>query len=444
MLETVKQTIAEYHMLTAEEPVLAALSGGADSVSLLLALLTLGYPVRAFHLNHCLRGQESDRDEAFCRRLCEARQVPLTVERVDVRAEAARRGESVETAARQIRYERLAAAAHGMKIATAHTADDNVETMLFHLARGTGAKGLAGIPPVRGGLIRPLISVSRREVEAYLAGIGQAYVTDSSNHSDCYTRNRIRHEIVPELQKINPELAAAAGRTARLLRQDDDCLAGLAEQVVSQAAGADGAYAVQRLQAAHPAVRSRALRLIAVRAGVPQRDFSMRHVAALEALIKSENPSAVCTLPGGFVARREYGAVRFVRNEMLADRPPFPLPVPFEGPLWNGEIKITVRPLEKNEVFYKSFNTFCVDCGTINLDTLQVRTRLAGDRIRLSGHSGSRTLKKLLIDRKIPRLRRGRLAVIADRNGVIAVQDIGMDISRAPQGGALMEIKVEG
>ena len=179
MLDTVKRTISDYMMLETSENVLVALSGGADSTALLLSLRELGYPVRAFHLNHCLRGAESDRDEAFCRRLCEKLGVELTVERVDIAAAA---GDSaVEETARRIRYARLEHAAHGAKIAVAHNADDNLETMLFHLVRGTGAKGLTGIPPVRGRIIRPLIAVERSEIEAFLRERGQDFVTDSTN-----------------------------------------------------------------------------------------------------------------------------------------------------------------------------------------------------------------------------------------------------------------------
>lgn len=173
MLDTVKRTISDYMMLETGENVLVALSGGADSTVLLLSLRELGYPVRAFHLNHCLRGAESDRDEAFCRRLCEKLGVELTVERVDIAAAA---GDSaVEETARRIRYARLEYAAHGAKIAVAHNADDNLETMLFHLVRGTGAKGLTGIPPVRGRIIRPLIEVERREIEAFLRERGPGF-----------------------------------------------------------------------------------------------------------------------------------------------------------------------------------------------------------------------------------------------------------------------------
>ena len=194
------RTIARYDMLRPGQPVLAALSGGADSVALVCVLRALGYAVRAYHLNHCLRGQESERDAAFVHSLCTKLDVPLTLEREDAAAYAAQTGESVETAARKLRYARLSgcAARQGItRIATAHTADDNLETMLFHLARGTGTRGMAGIPPVRGQIIRPLWTATRAEVEAYLSGLGQDFVVDSSNLSLDYTRNRIRHTVVP-------------------------------------------------------------------------------------------------------------------------------------------------------------------------------------------------------------------------------------------------------
>ncbi len=273
MLGTIKQTLADYRMLEPGEPVLVALSGGADSVALLRALLALGYPVCAFHLNHCLRGAESGRDEAFCRALCEKLHVPLTVERIDVGAKARAAGEGVEAMARRIRYERLAAAAQGIKIATAHTADDNLETMLFHLTRGTGPKGLAGIPPVRGNIIRPLIGVERAQVEAYLAELYQDYVTDSTNADEVYTRNRIRHEVVPVLRRINPAVCGAAARLGGLLRQDEAYLGEQAEACLTRAARPDGAWEAVPLRDAHPAVRSRALRPLAERKSPPTRGF---------------------------------------------------------------------------------------------------------------------------------------------------------------------------
>lgn len=444
MLEQIRHTIAAYDMLRQGESVLVALSGGADSVALLHILRALGYPVRAFHLNHCLRGTESERDEAFCRALCAQLGVELMVERVDVAAAAREQGTGVEETARRIRYAWLQDAAQGVKIATAHTADDNLETVLFHLVRGTGSKGLAGIPPVRGQIIRPLLRVERAQIEEYLATIGQDYVNDSTNADDAYTRNRIRHTVVPALREIQPTAAQAAARLGDLLRQDEDCLDGLAQECLAQAAQPDGAWDIAPLRQVHPAVRARALRRLLAQSGMPLRDLTAQHIFALEQLLDSQKPSACCALPHGFIARREYSALRLVREEEQPVRPAVPLAVPSEQTLWNGSVRVSVHVLEKNEVFYKSFNTFCVDCGTIDFVSLCVRTRKAGDRIRLTEKGGSRTLKKLLIDRKIPRCKRDGLVVVADKTGVIAVQDIGMDCSRSPQGGARMQIKIEG
>ena len=444
MLDTVKRTIAAYQMLKPGENVLAALSGGADSVALLLSLRELGYPVRAFHLNHCLRGAESDRDEAFCRDLCAELGVALTVERVDVAAQAGSSG--VEETARRIRYARLEAAAHGRKIAVAHNADDNLETMLFHLTRGTGARGLAGIPPVRGNIIRPLIEVSRAEIEAFLRERGQDFVTDSTNADTAYTRNRIRREVVPVLRALNPNAAQAAARLSRQLRQDEAFLQSYAQTCAKLCAAEDGTWRIAPLRDAEPAIRTRALRILLENAHMPLKDVTAKHFAALEHLLEADSPSAECDLPNGYAARREYDVLRLVRRaETVPERPEIPLTVPFAGTIWQGTAEVTIKKLEKDEVFYKSFNTFCVDCGTIDFESLCVRTRRTGDRLRLTENGGSRTLKKLMIDRKIPQLQRDTLAVIADKNGVIAVQNIGADRSRTAKNNAnQLQITVKG
>lgn len=353
MLDTVKRTISDYTMLATGENVLVALSGGADSVVLLLSLRELGYPVRAFHLNHCLRGAESDRDEAFCRRLCDRLGVELTVERVDIAAAA---GDSaVEETARRIRYARLEHAAHGAKIAVAHNADDNLETMLFHLVRGTGAKGLTGIPPVRGRIIRPLIEIERREIEAFLLGRGQDFVTDSTNADTAYTRNRLRQEVVPILRELNPQVVQAAARLSRQLRQDETCLQSYAQTCVQLCAAGNGAWKIQPLREAAPAVRSRALRLLLENADMPLKDVTAKHISALEHLLETASPSAETDLPNGCFARREYDVLRIIpKAETAVERPEIPFTVPFAGMIWKDTVRLTAKKLEKSEVDRKS------------------------------------------------------------------------------------------
>ena len=208
---------------------LCAVSGGADSVYLLHKLRELagetGYVLECAHFNHCLRGAESDRDEDFVRGLCEALGIRAHFGRGEVAAFAARMGLGEEDAARRLRYaflEETADKIGAIAIATAHTADDNAETMLLNLARGAGLRGLCGIPERRGRIIRPMLGVTRREVEEYLAERGITHVEDSSNARDDYARNRIRHRAVPALLSVNPEFAQAAGRAAVLLRRDPE------------------------------------------------------------------------------------------------------------------------------------------------------------------------------------------------------------------------------
>ncbi len=206
MLDLVSDTVRKYNMLELGERVLVALSGGADSVSLLLALKELGYSVFAVHVNHHLRGEESDRDEAFCANLCRRLGVELYVEHVDVRSYCFETGKSVEESARVLRYEALGKHSGGCKIATAHNLDDCFETTLFNLVRGCGIGGLTGIPPVRDNIIRPLIGTRRDEILEYLKSRGESYVTDSTNLEDDCSRNIIRLNVIPELERINPSL----------------------------------------------------------------------------------------------------------------------------------------------------------------------------------------------------------------------------------------------
>ena len=231
MLERVTSLTREYDMLPAGGTVLCAVSGGADSICMLHLLRALGerdgFQVAAAHFNHRLRGAESDRDEAFVRRQCEQWSIPLTVGAGDVAGQAARLGTGVEETARAMRYRFLQATAEKVgacRIATAHNADDNAETLLLHLVRGTGLQGLTGIPPRRGEIVRPLLNVTREEITAYLAQRGIDYVEDSSNADEGYTRNYLRRQVMPLLRACNPRLSEHMGQTIRYLRQDNDYL----------------------------------------------------------------------------------------------------------------------------------------------------------------------------------------------------------------------------
>lgn len=256
------ETIRRYRMTESGDLIFAAVSGGADSMALLHFLHTrreeLNISIAACHINHHLRGPESDRDEEFVRRFCEARRIPLTVCHLDI-PRARQKHESTEECARRERY-RCFGGLPG-KTATAHTASDNAETVLLNLLRGTGTKGLCGIPPVRGKIIRPLLRCTRREIEKYCRENGVGYVTDSTNLSGQYTRNRIRQKIIPALTEFNPSLLEGLSRMTESVSADNAFLEKTARDAM-QSCRTEGGYACSLLTGLDPAILARVISLI--------------------------------------------------------------------------------------------------------------------------------------------------------------------------------------
>ena len=395
MLNKLLTFVRQQQLLEPGDPVTCAVSGGADSVALLFAMYLLkdklNIQLSAAHFNHCLRGEESDRDEAFVREFCSRYDIPLTVGRGTV--VPGKKG--LEAAARDARYGFLRKIPG--KIATAHTADDNTETVLMHLVRGTGLKGLGGIAPVNGNVIRPMLSVTRQDVEDFCAEWCLPYITDSSNEADDFLRNRLRHHVMPLLKQENPQLSQNVSAMALRLRQDEGCLAELSEMKEMD---------VQALRTMHPALRSRCLESFLKDSGVREPEAS--HIAQAENLVFSQKPSAFARFPGNVVIARNYNrlAVQF------PEEAPEALLLPVPGSILWGDYRITAAEGQEGLLIYPD--------GPIT-----VRSRQSGDRIRLSG--GSKTLKKLFIDRKIPAGVRHRIPVIADRRGVLAVYGFGIN-----------------
>ncbi len=258
MKTRVAEALEKYGMLGGCRNVTVGLSGGADSCALLGVLCELreetGMTVSACHINHSLRGAESDRDEAFAVSLCERFGVPAEVYRVDVKGSLGKH-ESIEEAARRLRYECFdrAREKYGSLLATAHTANDTAETVLMNMIRGTGTKGLAGIPPVRDGIIRPLILCTREQTENYCREHGIDYVTDSTNLIDDCTRNRIRHNVIPLLEEFNPSFIAAVSRMTEAVGDDESFIAECAAKCAGECR-TEGGYDSRKLKTLHPAV----------------------------------------------------------------------------------------------------------------------------------------------------------------------------------------------
>lgn len=426
----------EQRLLEPGAEVCCAVSGGADSTAMLVCLLALredlNITVRAAHYNHHLRGAESDRDEAFVRSLCERLGVPLTVSGGDVAARARETGESVEEAARKLRYaflERL-----GCTIATAHNADDNAETVLLNLVRGTALRGLCGIPPKRGKIVRPMLCVTRREIESYLLEKQLPHMEDSTNAAPDALRNRLRLEVLPLLRRENPSLSEVLLRGSLLLRQDEDYLEQLAHTALDSARQ-DSGWSCAALLAQPEAIRTRAVRAMLAQIAAPK--LTSAHIRAVDALLTSGNPSAEASLPGGWTARRQYDLLTLCRK---ADAPAW-LPVRLntdgitELPALGLRISCRrIARLEKNSENQNSPSTFVCRCDMIDkIPELWARPRAPQDALRLPG--GRRTLKRLMIDRKIPAAQRGLLPVIADEAGILGVCGIGPDTGRLAQEG---------
>lgn len=323
MISKVRNTVERYGMLEKGQTILVALSGGADSVALLSVLHNLQEEYQlhlvAAHVNHGIRGQEADRDEAFCKELCQSFGVPLRVHHADVPTLAKEWGISEETCGRKVRYgffsdlltelEQTASLQGKVRIATAHTAQDAVETFLFHLARGTGLSGLVGIPAVRGNLIRPLIDCTRQDIEAYLLKEGLSHVDDSSNENLAYTRNRIRKEMLPQLEAVNPGAFQNVLRCMELLATDETYLSEQAEAHLTAAKQEDGTYQADILANAHPAIVNRAVAKLLAEY-VPQ-DVEAKHIAAVAELLST---GGQVQIPTGLYVRVRNNKVAVLRH----------------------------------------------------------------------------------------------------------------------------------
>jgi tRNA(Ile)-lysidine synthase len=441
LIEKVSKYAAEHSMLEGVKTLLVGVSGGADSVCLLHCLLELsksqGFTVKALHFNHKLRGAESDRDEAFTQELCNKLGVELFTGSADVRAWSVKHKTGIEEAARKLRYDFFEETADKIsadntcRLATAHNAEDNIETILLNLCRGAGLNGLTGIPPVRGIFIRPLLTVSRGEIEAYLTEKGLSHITDSTNSDTVYTRNRLRHEVVPVLKGINPRLTDTIANTVRLLTADNDYLFGEAEKLL-QFKDSSYIFDINILRNRPYSLSSRALLLAAERLGV---SLSSVHVEDIFDLINGTQASGMLNLPQGTHAVKTYDSLTISRQE--------PVIKTFKEKtlIYNGITSLEDAPYDiflGDVVFYNkcigqagkiytSFNTFFFKKDKI-YGKIKVRPRTAGDIIELKGRGGHKTLKKLFIDLKIPRQMRELIPVIADEKGVLAVFGIGADL----------------
>ncbi|MEZ5317722.1 MAG: tRNA lysidine(34) synthetase TilS [Vicinamibacterales bacterium] len=466
ILSSARELIARHRLLGSGDRVAIGLSGGSDSVALARALIDLarGAPwtiAGVVHVHHGLRGAEADDDETFCRALAGGWGLPIVVEHVDVGAGVAASGRSLEVVARELRYaafERAVSAMHATRVATGHTQDDQAETVLLRLLRGAGARGLGGIRVRRGPYVRPLLGCRRAELRQYLAELGQPYREDLSNDDRSITRNRLRHEVLPVLERFSPGAVPALARCAALAADDE---------VFLQAAAIKAASGIVLSGEAPPgSVRLEAPALAALPLAVARRvvrhladtlagdiRWSAGHIDQVVDLARDGRGPGQVDLPGLVAGRR--GPVLTLRRALAAPEVPavferaLAVPGRVEVPEAGIAIEATIEPpaggaprdgTSPGMGTGRTARLVRVGLAGVALP-LVVRSRRPGDRMRPLGAPGRRKLQDVFVDRKVPREDRDRVPLVVDAGGRI-VWAVGVALAEgcrvtAPEAGVV-------
>lgn len=389
LLNSVKTLLEQHAIVAGKGLMLCGLSGGADSVALVLILQRLGFAVRALHCNFHLRGDESERDERFVRDLCQRRQIPLEVIGFDTEYEAQTHGESIEMAARRLRYRWFAAVAQRLRaeqplpphVCVAHHADDNVETLLLHLIRGAGLHGLTGMRVVNdSGVVRPLLETPRAALLEFLENEGESFVVDSSNADVRYRRNRIRHELLPLLRSMNPNISAVLRRTMRHLADAE-------RQLALSDSGTD---ALRR-------------RLLAI-------GFNPTQISQVEG-----GRNGAYTVANGYVLTRSHGALCCAPMPQALE--PTPLAVG-DNPVRGKVFRLQRGPWPVAGLDLRQPCRAVIDVRAVE-GALSLRSVAQGDRFTPYGMRGTRLVSDYLTDRHRTRIDKLAALVLTDARGIL-------------------------
>lgn len=409
MLDKVKKTIIDNNMISDCDKVLVALSGGCDSVCLCLALKELGINFSVAHLNHMIRN-EADSDEQFCKSFADKIGVRFYSEKVNIPKISKQSGVSEEVAGRNARYdflERLCKKYGFTKIAVAHNINDNAETVLLNLLRGSGLKGLCGIPKTRGNIIRPLIDIPRNEIERFVEEKGQRYVTDKTNFSNDYTRNKIRNNVIEKLLEINPSALSNISKTSDILTADETYFKKQAEKHVYFENGNAYIKSDEFEEQDYP-VQVRMLGTAYTYVAGTGKDFEKKHIDYIIENCKKYSGNII-ELCFDIVCRVEYGNIVF---EKKSDSTVYSYILPPDGEIYVEEAGVRfvskIIPVEDIKE-YKDAEFFTLD--VLN-SAITVRSRKAGDRIIPFGKKSYVKVKDVLIKEKIPQSQRKNLPVI--------------------------------
>lgn len=419
------RAIEDNQLISQGDTVTVALSGGADSVSLLHMLVSVreeyNLTLYAAHVNHLIRGDEAKRDEIFCKALCQKYDVELFVKRVDVPALAKQLKISEELCGRNVRYEFFdeLAKAKNSKIATAHTLSDNAETLIYNITRGTSVGGLCSIPIRRGYIIRPLIYCDREYVENYCVQNSLEYVTDSTNLTDDYTRNRIRHNVITELKKINPSFEATA---KRLCEDAADVCAYIEKQTSTEleACKTDFGYKAKKLFALDKAVRRNALMRICREAGALSVEHI--HIDLIEKILESGGAVDICN---GYRAVVKQGVLR-VNHKDTENESSFKeiyLSSVLNSDFIFNDNKYSIKEIKLP--LSKENNENIIAITNSQLENAVIRTRLSQDKFTYPKRKITKPLRKVMNEMRIPQEIRDKLLLIALENQILWCEHIG-------------------
>lgn len=419
MICKVKSTIDKYSMLKHGDTVAVGVSGGADSMCLLhiLSKIRDEYDIilRIVHINHGIRGEEAERDEEFVRSYCEKNGLEFVPFHVDVPKLSKTLKLSEEECGRNIRYQCFSSLGTD-KIATAHTMSDSAETVLFNLTRGTGVKGLSGISKVRGNIIRPLIECTRQEIEAYCRENGLSFVTDSTNNEDDYTRNKIRHSVIPVLKEINPSFEKSVSVLSENAEVQQDFISACACEALKKAENGKNTYNRKLLFALHEAVLTQAVHDLLAQS--MSKDAESRHIKACCSIVRQG--SGALEISKGVYFACDSESV-YIKTAVEAS-----LPTAFETKLVLGK---TITPYRTYSVSLSDTftgNVFDeIDVSEVDTEQLVLRTRKSGDTFTDIRRKNTKTLKKLYSEKKLDPDSRITNAVLALGDEVLWVEGIG-------------------
>lgn len=434
MICKVNSTVDKYKLLENVKFVAVGVSGGADSVCLLHILSCLkdkyGIILKAAHINHNLRGEEALRDENFVRELCKKWNIDLSVFSVDIKAEAQKLGIGEEECGRLVRY-RCFSELGCDAVAVAHSLSDSIETMMFNLARGTAIKGLCGIPAKRDpNIIRPLIECTRKEIELYCEDNCLEYVTDSTNLTCEYTRNHIRHNLIPDIARINNSFEKNICRCMSSLSEDDDFIGKEADKLYLEAACSNG-YSADVLLGGHIALRKRVYRRIL--SEYMNKDVDSKHISLFEDVVSGKCTAA--EIGRDLYVTLKNGVVSVGAPEKNSDP-------------WQAEF-INEKAYTPSGVYFISCSGVsseeAIDASAVN-GKLYLSSRRTGDTFTFEKRRLTKSLKKLYNEKKIPLSERNRIAVLHDGDDVVWVEGIGVNLPYKPKDGTkeFLIIKKEG